>query len=128
MEMADRESFFIGDLPILVFECRRPNPDRMEDPDGIPSEPINAFAKYYSTTDGDIVEVDGNDTIPLGVEGDALWMLEMDELEDRGALMYVHIPEEVTELEGNYTLYLTTIYDDGLKITHDQKINISGYR
>lgn len=126
--MADRESFFIDDLPILVFECRRPNPDRMEDPDGVPAEPINAFAKYYSTTDGTLIEVNGSDTIPLGSIGDALWMEEMDDLLDRGAFLHVHIPDEVTELEGNYTLYLTTVYDDGLKITHDQKITISGYR
>lgn len=126
--MSDRETFFQNDIPIIVYEARRPNPAVFSDPDGVPAQPTDVEARFYSGTDGAFVLVDGSDVVHLGAEGSNLYMVPMDEEEDRGALIYVKVPLDVTENNGNYTLYLTTIYADGLRITHDERVQISEYR
>lgn len=126
--MSDRETFFPNDIPILVFEARRPDVERFDDPDGVPAQPVNVETRFYNGTSGEMVGVDGSETIPLGAEGSLLYMTAMNEDEDRGALIYVTIPQEVTSVAGNYTLFITTEYGDGLRITQDQRIRVSEYR
>jgi hypothetical protein len=126
--MTERETFFINDRPIMVYECRRPSTTAFNDPDGLPAQPTDAEIRIYNTTNGDFVEVDGSDVIGLGPEGSALYMTEMDETEDRGALLYVKLPDEMASVSGNYTVYITTVYADGLRITHDQRVQIAEYR
>lgn len=126
--MTDRETFFPGDRPTLVYECRRPNIYVFSDPDGIPAQPTDVWIKIFNGTAGTMVEVDGSETIPLGPEGTFLYMSAMNEAEDRGALLYVSLPPEMADVTGNYTLYITTEYEDQTRITHDQRIQISEYR
>ena len=125
---ADRETFFPNDIPILIFEARRPPIDRFDDPDGVPAQPLDVETRIFNTTSGEMVEVDGEETIHLGPEGSLLYMSAMDEDSDRGALIYVTIPVEVTSVAGNYTLFITTTYGDGLRITQDQRVRVSEYR
>jgi hypothetical protein len=126
--MTDKETFFPNDRPILIFEARRPDPHRFDDPDGIPAQPVNVTYKVFSSTDGSLVSINGSTTVELGEEGSLLYMTAMDEDEDRGALIYVTVPEEVTSLVGGYTLYIQSTYGDGLKITHNQPLKIAEYR
>jgi hypothetical protein len=126
--MSDRETFFPNDRPILVFEARRPSIERFDDPDGVAAQPDDVEMKIFDGTSGEMVEVDGSTIIPLGIAGSNLFMTSMDIETDRGALIYVAIPGEVADVPGNYTLYITTTYGDGLRITHDQKVQISEYK
>jgi hypothetical protein len=126
--MTDRETFFIDDRPILVYEARRPDIERPDDPDGVPAQPSDVWVKIFNGTSGELLEVDGSDTIPLGAEGSLLYMSAMDEDADQGALIYVAIPPEMSAVTGNYTLYITTTYGDGLRITHNQRVEIAEYR
>ena len=126
--MTDKETFFPNDRPILIFEARRPDPTRFDDPDGIPAQPTDVTYTVYSSTDGALVLIDGSDTVELGDEGSLLYMTARDEDLDRGALIYVTIPEEVTTVVGGYTLYIQSTYGDGLRITHNQPIKIAEYR
>lgn len=126
--MSEREVFYLNDLPILVFEARRPSATAFHDPDGLPAEPVNAELRFFNATNGAFVEVDGSDMIPLGPEGSSLYIVAMDETQDRGALIYVKVPIEVTSVSGNYTAYVTTEYADGLRITHDQRLQVLEHR
>lgn len=126
--MSDRETFFPNDRPILVYEARRPSIERFDDPDGIPAQPTDVQLRIFDGTSGTMVSVGGTTVITLGVAGTTLFMTSMDEVNDRGALIYVGIPGEVADVPGNYTLYITTTYGDGLRITHDQKVQISEYK
>ena len=126
--MTDRETFYIDDTPILVYEARRPDIDRSDDFDGVPAQPSDVEVKIYSGTDGELLVVDGSTTIPLGPEGSLLFMSAMDEDEDKGAYIYVRIPEEMSSVTGNYTMYITTEYADGMRITHSQRVQIAEYR
>lgn len=126
--MTDRETFYLGDTPIILYEARRPDIHRSDDYDGLPAQPTDVELKIYSGTDGTLLEINGSDTIPLGVEGSLLYMSAMDEAEDRGAYIYVKIPEEMSSNAGNYTLYITTEYDDGERVTHAQRVQIAEYR
>src|SRR5690606_32961294 len=117
-----------NDRPILVYEARRPSVDRFDDPDGVPAQPSNVELRIFNGTTGEMVEVDGETVINNGSVGSYLFMSNMDPDQDRGALIYVSIPGEVADVPGNYTLYITTVYGDGLRITHDQKLQISEYR
>ncbi len=129
--MSEKETFFPNDRPILVFEARRPNVDRFDDPDGIPAQPSDVYIRVFNGTSGEMVVIGGSEEVRLGLQGSLLYMENMVEVEDRGALIYVTIPEEVTSVTGNYTLYVTTEYMDGsslLRITIDQKIQVSEYR
>ena len=126
--MSDRETFFPNDRPILVYEARRPSVDRFDDPDGVPAQPSNVELRIFNGTTGEMVEVDGETVINNGSVGSYLFKSNMDPDQDRGALIYVSIPGEVADVPGNYTLYITTVYGDGLRITHDQKLQISEYR
>lgn len=126
--MSDRETFFPNDRPILVYEARRPSLDRFDDPDGVPAQPVDVELRIFNGTSGLMVEIDGETVIHSGAAGSPLFMTNMDTANDRGALIYVGIPGEVADVPGNYTLYITTIYGDELRITHDQKLQISEYR
>lgn len=126
--MSDRETFFPNDRPILVYEARRPSIDRFDDPDGVPAQPTDLELRIFNGTSGTMVLVEGSEVVPLGVSGDTLFMTPMDAENDRGALIYIAIPGEVADVPGNYTLYITTEYADGLRLTHDQKLQISEYR
>jgi hypothetical protein len=126
--MTDRETFFPNDTPILVYEARRPDIHRSDDFDGIPAQPDDVWMQIFSGTDGTLLEIDGSTTIPLGPEGTYLYMSAMDETEDRGAYIYVRVPEDMSANPGNYTLYITSEYADGMRITHSQRIQISEYR
>lgn len=126
--MSDRETFFPNDRPILVYEARRPSIDRFDDPDGIPAQPTDVELRIFDGTSGLMVVVNNDTVIKLGAVGTTLFMTDMNVDEDRGALIYVGIPGEVADVPGNYTLYITTTYGDGLRITHDQKVQISEYK
>ena len=132
--MSDRETFFPNDIPILIFEARRPDPLRFQDPDGVPAEPIDVEVRFFNGTNGEMVLVDGAEVMTLGTSASLLYMVGMDEIEDRGALIYVTIPQEVTSVTGNYTMYITTIYGpdspggENPRITQDQRVQISEYR
>ena len=126
--MSERETFFIDDRPILVYESRRPSTTNFSDPDGVAAQPTDVEVRIFNGTSGEMVLVDGFDTIPLGIEGSLLYMVPMDEANDQGALIYVTLPPEMTGETGNYTIYITTEYEDGLRITHDQRVQISEYR
>ena len=126
--MSDRETFFPNDRPILVYEARRPAIDRFDDPDGVPAQPTDVELKIFNGTSGEMVVVEGSTTIPLGTTGSTVFMQSMDVENDRGALIYIAVPAEVADVPGNYTLYITTEYGDGLRVTHDQKLQISEYR
>jgi hypothetical protein len=126
--MTDRETFYLDDVPILVYEARRPDVDRSDDFDGVPAQPSDVTMKIYSVTDGELIEVDGDIEVPLGPEGSLLYMSAMDEDNDKGAYIYVRLPDEISSVTGSYTLYITTFYADGMRITHPQRVQIAEYR
>lgn len=126
--MSDRETFYITDRPILVYEARRPSIEHFDDPDGVAAQPEQVEVRFFNGTDGELVEIDGSDVVLLGPPGSLVYMVEMDPDHDRGALLYIGIPGEVSDVAGNYTVYITTTYGDGLRITHDQKVQIVEYR
>lgn len=126
--MSDRETFFPNDIPILIFETRRPDPLRFEDPDGVPAEPTDVEVRFFNGTNGALTMINGSEVVYLDPLEPLLRLEPMNAEEDRGALLYVTIPQEVTGTSGNYTLYITTIYGDGLRITQDQRLQIMEYR
>jgi hypothetical protein len=128
--MTDRQTFFLGDSPILYFECRLPNANRYDDPDGIPAQPTTAQYRVFNGTDGEFVTDDGT---PSGdVWFDAV-ITPMDEAADRGAVLAVHLPDVVTATSGQYTVYVTHEYETegsepNLRITDDFRIVVSEFR
>ncbi len=122
----EKEVFFPDDRPILVYEARRPSVTRFDDPDGVPAEPINVEVRIYDVTSGSMVDIDGL-TVTMFGQG-YIDMVPMDEPNGRGALIYLTIPPAVSQNPGDYTLYILTEYLDGLRITADQKLQISEYR
>lgn len=123
----DRETFFPGDRPHLVYESRRPSLSRFDDPDGIPAEPTDVVVRVYNGTDGQLVEFDGGVT-DLDLLSGYIEMIPMNEDEDIGAILTIIVPPEVADSPGNYTMYISTEFPDGLRVTSDQRIQISEYR
>jgi hypothetical protein len=126
--MTDKETFFLNDTPILVFEARRPDVTRFDDPDGKPAQPTDVEVRFFNGTAGEMVEIDNELYVPLGDSDSLLYMTAMDADEDLGALIYVTVPTEVTQEEGKYTLYVKTFYGDGLSISENFTINVLEYR
>lgn len=123
----DRETFFPGDRPHLVYEARRPSLSRFDDPDGIPAEPIGVVVRIFNGTDGQLVQFAGGIT-ELDLLSGYIEMTPMNEAEDVGAILTIIVPAEVADVPGNYTLYISTEYEDGLLVTTDQRVQISEYR
>lgn len=122
----DRETFFPNDQPHLVYEVRRPSLSRFDDPDGVPAEPTDVVVRIFNATTGEMVLIDGFadfDLLSAYID-----MTPMNEATDTGAMIEIIVPPEVASEPGNYTLYISTEFVDGLRITTDQRVQISEYR
>lgn len=122
-----RLTFYPNDTPLLIFESRRPSMQQWADADGVPAEPDDVEVRYYSITNQEIVEIDGNEVVPLGGAGSLLSMSAMNESEDRGAYIYVRIPSEVSSVTGRYSMYITTEFDNDERITQRRDFTIDEY-
>lgn len=136
--MATKEVFFIGDNPTLIFESRKPDPYRFEDSDGVPANPIKAEYRLYNKTSAELFEI-GRTVDPttgetitgkttFGVDDNYITIEPENPDEDRGAIIYVRFPTELTTEPGAYTLYLSSIFEDGQKITDNYRIDILEYK
>lgn len=123
----DRETFFPGDRPHLVYEARRPSMSRFDDPDGVPAEPTDVIVKVFNATDGTMVQFEGGVT-ELDILSGYIDITPMNEAEDTGAIITIRIPPEVVDTPGNYTVYISAEFADLLRITTDQRLQISEYR
>lgn len=125
--MTDKETFYLMDNPTLIFESRQPDPYRFEDPDGVPANPVSIEYRLYNRTDAEIfVTTDGKTVFS---NDDGLVEIEPANLEmDRGAIIRLRFHPEVTAEAGAYTLYITSIFIDGTRITDNYRIDIVEYR
>lgn len=125
--MTDRETFYLQDNPTLIFESRQPDPYRFDDPDGIPANPIEVEYKMYNRTDAELfTTTDGQSVF---TEDSGFVEVEPANLaEDRGAIIRLRFHPEATIVAGGYTLYITSIFADGVRITDNYRIDIAEYR
>lgn len=126
--MSTKDTFFINDRPQMVFEARVPNPYRFDDPDGLPGNPVGVEVRFFDSMNAEMVLIGLEEASFVDETSTYVNFVPMSEEERRGALIYIIIPPEVTSVAGRYTAYITTIYEDGIRITEDHKIDISEYR
>lgn len=124
--MAEKEIFIVHDNPTMVFESRIPDPYRFQDPDGTPGNPSKAEMRIFDATGGVMlkegdVEVFDDTTEYITIE-------PANEAQDRGALIYVKYPPTMMDTPGRYTIYLSTIFDDGLKVTDNYRVDVAEYK
>lgn len=125
--MATKETFYIGDNPTLIFESRKPDPYRFEDPDGLPANPIAAEYRLYNRTDAELFATTTDQTV-FTMDGGYITLEPANEEEDRGAIIKLKFHEEIINNPGAFTLYVTSIFEDGTRITDNYRIDIVEYR
>jgi len=125
--MANKETFYIGDNPILLFECRQPDPYRFDDSDGVPANPISAEYRMYNRMNAELYKSPTNQSV-FSVADGLITLEAADENSDRGAILTIKLPPGLTDISGGYTLYLTTIYADGVRVTDNYRIDIVEYK
>ena len=122
--MASKETFYVGDNPTLIFECRRPDPHRFEDSDGLPANPSSAEYRVFNKTSAEMFAVDTKDV--FGTDDNLIRIEPAVEEEDMGALLFVKFPPELFEVPGSYNIYLSTIFTDENDVITDR--NTDNYR
>jgi len=126
--MSSRDTFFINDSPQMVFESRLPNPHRFDDPDGLPGNPTDIEVRFFDSMGANMVLIGPDSKEFLTQDDEYITLVPMSPDEHRGALIYIVIPPEVMAVAGRYTLYIRTIFEDGMSITEDHKVDVSEYR
>jgi len=120
-----REGIFIGDTLPVAYECRRPDPiDPLHYQNGVPATPISATVKV----------IDQDETwLPLGGPGTTEADMEITPAtgvtrQDTGAIIKYTLPSSFTVVEGNYTMFITATFDNGVILTEDKKFRVLPYR
>lgn len=118
---ADRTTIYVGDSFPVSYECRRPDPSGgLGGSFGLPDEPIDARA-----------EVKRRDGTSVALGGTGVFVVTPDIIpktgttaSDRGALInYIVLPIH-TQIAGDYTLYITGIFEDGAILTEERRFKV----
>lgn len=118
--MAEREKIFPGDTLPVEYECRLPDPTDNRNSEGLPAQPDEAFARLMNQ-EGDMLEVGGPGSIIAPVE---IVPKTGDTARDTGALLRFTVSEDFTQEPGDFTLYITAVYGNGVVRTEDKKFKV----
>src|SRR5688500_9091413 len=121
----DRTTIYVGDSFPVSYECRRPDPDgNMGGSYGLPDTPIDAKAEVLRR-DGTQVELGG-----VGVPIVTAEIIEQTGplVNDRGGLINFTVQPMFTQEAGDYTLYITGIFDDGAILTGERRFKVRAKR
>ena len=117
----DRTTIYEGDSFPVSYECRRPDPDGgLGGSYGLPDTPIDARA-----------EVKRRDGTSLELGGPGIYVVTPEiipqlgpSVNDRGGLINFTVAPAFTQEAGDYTLYITGIFDDGAILTEERRFKV----
>lgn len=120
-----REGIFPGDTLPVAFECRQPDPtDPIHQDRGIPATPDTAF-----------VRVKDQDDVWLELGGVGVTTVSMTitpatgiTARDTGAIISYTLSSTFTQIPGNFTMYITAIFNGDLIRTVDKKFRVLEFR
>jgi hypothetical protein len=118
--MAEREKIFPGDTFPVSYECRMPDPDDNRNTYGLPAEPESGFARLKN---------DQDEFLELGGPGSIIGAVEIvpktgQTEHDKGALINYTVSEDFTQTPGDYVLYITAVYENGIVRTEDRRYKV----
>jgi len=121
----DRTTIYVGDSFPVSYECRRPDPNgNVGGSYGLPDTPIDARAEV-KRRDGTSVELGGTgvyvvtpEIIPQTGTGTS----------DLGGLINFTVAPAFTQTAGDYTLYITGIFEDGAILTEERRYKVRDKR
>jgi hypothetical protein len=121
----DRTTIYVGDSFPVSYECRRPDPDGgMGGSYGLPDTPIDGRVQLIRR-DGTIIEIGGAGVTTVTPE---IVPQVGTGVNDRGGLINYTVPPIFTQDAGDYTLYITGIFDDGAILTEERRFKVRAKR
>lgn len=121
----DRTTIYVGDSFPVSYECRRPDPDGgMGGSYGLPDTPIDGRVQLIRR-DGTIIEIGGAGVTTVTPE--IIPQVGVG-VNDRGGLINYTVPPIFTQDAGDYTLYITGIFDDGAILTEERRFKVRAKR
>lgn len=123
--MAEREKIHPGDTLPVTFEMRRRDPTNRNNSEGVPATPVSAYARLLDKGVGTFIEIGGPGelTAPCTIEAQTGATSR-----DRGGLVSYTLTSEFTTIPGNYTIYITATFADGVILTEDKVFQILEFR
>lgn len=114
MAVDKRDRIFPEDALPIVYECRVVDADS-GDSYGEPAQPIEAYARILDKSTGEF----------LMLGADIYGVVTIEPMTaTRGALVKYTIGSDVTSTSGDYTIYITTVYNDGTITTEDRDFKV----
>jgi hypothetical protein len=115
--MAERDRIYPNDTLPVAYETRMPDPDNEHNIDGLPAEPLEAYARLYDRQAGVFLELGGpgEETAPCAIEPKTGTLSP-----DKGAIVSFVVTSEFTETPGDFTLLITSVFADGAILTEDR--------
>lgn len=122
---AKREQIFPGDTLPVAYECRKPDTDDpIHQSRGLPVTPDSAYVRMKDQDDAWIeIGGPGSTTAPATVipATGATYA-------DTGGIVKYTLPSTFTQIPGNYTLFITAIFDGDFILTEDKKLRVLEFR
>jgi hypothetical protein len=97
-----------------------PDPDDNRNTYGLPAEPESGFARLKN---------DQDEFLELGGPGSIIGAVEIvpktgQTEHDKGALINYTVSEDFTQTPGDYVLYITAVYENGIVRTEDRRYKV----
>lgn len=120
MAVDKKDRIYPGDSLPLVYECQLATPDGYQ----VPATPLSAFARILNKNTGDFLIIG-----PVGVSGNPEAAVTITpETAGRGAILTYIVSDEVTNVAGNYKVFITAVFADGTVLTEDRDIRVMDFR
>ena len=120
-----RINIFPGDTLAIAFECRKP--DTLDPLEYQRGQPVTPDSAYVRVKDQDDVwfELGG-----VGIEEAPMTIVPQtgNTYSDTGAIIKYTLPAIWTLVPGNYTIFATATFSDGLIRTEDKKFRVLEFR
>jgi hypothetical protein len=123
--MATKDRIYPGDTLPVAYECRMPDEDNPNNSNGLPATPTIAVARVFNSTVGEFLEIGGPGVFEDAV---AIEAQEGNGQYDKGGVLRYTVDSVFTVDPGDYTLFITATFANGVKLTENRKYKIEEYR